>query len=142
MSAGITSFKPAGQASAHHNPVAEGLCVTALARSVIPPHHAGHRDSRCLGLPLLRQFQQAIFKHDALPTPVKPTERSFARRIDLTSLQLFVAVCEAGSIGKAAEREFIAASANDVTPAFLDHVRPIVGPLPKIGCLKKVPARA
>lgn len=39
------------------------------------------------------------------------TERSFARRIDLTSLQLFVAVCEAGSIGKAAEREFIAASA-------------------------------
>ncbi|QTD47383.1 LysR substrate-binding domain-containing protein [Ottowia testudinis] len=42
---------------------------------------------------------------------MKPTERSFARRIDLTSLQLFVAVCEAGSIGKAAEREFIAASA-------------------------------
>jgi hypothetical protein len=29
----------------------------------------------------------------------------------LTSLQLFVAVCELGSIGKAAEREFIAASA-------------------------------
>src|SRR4051812_2978148 len=43
--------------------------------------------------------------------PVKPTERTFARRIDLTSLQLFVAVCELGSIGKAAEREFIAASA-------------------------------
>jgi DNA-binding transcriptional LysR family regulator len=42
---------------------------------------------------------------------VKLTERSFARRIDLTSLQLFVAVCEAGSIGKAAEREFIAPSA-------------------------------
>ena len=39
------------------------------------------------------------------------TERSFARRIDLTSLQLFVAVCESGSIGRAAEREFIAASA-------------------------------
>ena len=39
------------------------------------------------------------------------TERSFARRIDLTSLQLFVAVCEAGSIGRAAEHEFIAASA-------------------------------
>ncbi len=38
-------------------------------------------------------------------------ERSFARRIDLTSLQLFVAVCEAGSIGRAAEREFIAPSA-------------------------------
>ena len=42
---------------------------------------------------------------------VKPSERNFARRVDLTSLQLFVAVCELGSIGKAAEREFIAASA-------------------------------
>ncbi len=42
---------------------------------------------------------------------IKPPERSFTRRIDLTSLQLFVAVCELGSIGKAAEREFIAASA-------------------------------
>ena len=41
----------------------------------------------------------------------KSSERSFTRRIDLTSLQLFVAVCELGSIGKAAEREFIAASA-------------------------------
>jgi len=42
---------------------------------------------------------------------MKPADRSFARRMDLTSLQLFVAVCELGSIGKAAEREFIAASA-------------------------------
>lgn len=42
---------------------------------------------------------------------MRPHERSFARRIDLTSLQLFVAVCELGSIGRAAEREFIAASA-------------------------------
>lgn len=42
---------------------------------------------------------------------MNPADRSFVRRIDLTSLQLFVAVCEAGSIGKAAEREFIAASA-------------------------------
>jgi DNA-binding transcriptional LysR family regulator len=42
---------------------------------------------------------------------MRPSERSFARRLDLTSLQLFVAVCESGSIGKAAEREFIAASA-------------------------------
>jgi DNA-binding transcriptional LysR family regulator len=38
-------------------------------------------------------------------------DRNFARRIDLTSLQLFVAVGETGSIGRAAEREFIAASA-------------------------------
>jgi DNA-binding transcriptional LysR family regulator len=42
---------------------------------------------------------------------MKLSERTFTRRIDLTSLQLFVAVCELGSIGKAAEREFIAASA-------------------------------
>lgn len=42
---------------------------------------------------------------------MKTTERSFVRRIDLTSLQLFVAVCELGSIGRASEREFIAASA-------------------------------
>ncbi|NMM11029.1 MAG: LysR family transcriptional regulator [Polaromonas sp.] len=42
---------------------------------------------------------------------MKSSDRNFARRIDLTSLQLFVAVCELGSIGKAAEREFIAASA-------------------------------
>jgi DNA-binding transcriptional LysR family regulator len=42
---------------------------------------------------------------------LRPSERSFARRVDLTSLQLFVAVCELGSIGRAAEREFIAASA-------------------------------
>lgn len=39
------------------------------------------------------------------------TDRSFARRMDLTSLQLFAAVCELGSIGKAAQREFIAPSA-------------------------------
>lgn len=34
-----------------------------------------------------------------------------ARHLNMTSLQLFVAVCETGSIGRAAEREFIAASA-------------------------------
>ena len=38
-------------------------------------------------------------------------DRAFTRRIDLTSLQLFVAVCERGSIGKAAEQEFMATSA-------------------------------
>ncbi len=41
---------------------------------------------------------------------MKP-DRQFAKRIDLTTLQLFAAVCEAGSIGKAADAEFIAASA-------------------------------
>ena len=49
--------------------------------------------------------------HLILPMTPKSSERNFARRMDLTSLQLFVAVCELGSIGKAAEREFIAASA-------------------------------
>jgi len=46
-----------------------------------------------------------------MPTPLNTSERNFARRVDLMSLQLFVAVCELGSIGRAAEREFIAASA-------------------------------
>ena len=46
-----------------------------------------------------------------ITAPDHNTARRFNRRIDLTSLQLFVAVCELGSIGKAAEREFIAASA-------------------------------
>src|SRR5436190_23182084 len=45
-----------------------------------------------------------------IPSPTTMTP-SLARKIDLTSLQLFVAVCELGSIGKAAEREYIAASA-------------------------------
>jgi DNA-binding transcriptional LysR family regulator len=40
-----------------------------------------------------------------------PSDTTLARRLDLTSVQLFVAVCEAGSIGRAAEREAIAASA-------------------------------
>lgn len=39
------------------------------------------------------------------------TDRPLTRRMDLTSLQMFVTVCETGSIGKAAEREFIAPSA-------------------------------
>lgn len=39
------------------------------------------------------------------------TERNFVRHLDLTTLQLFAAVGELGSIGKAAQREFIAASA-------------------------------
>jgi DNA-binding transcriptional LysR family regulator len=52
-----------------------------------------------------------IATRDAHGPALKPSDRNFARRIDLTSLQLFVAVCELGSIGRAAEREFIAASA-------------------------------
>ncbi len=39
------------------------------------------------------------------------TDRAFTRRLDLTSLQLFTAACELGSIGRAAEHEFLAASA-------------------------------
>ncbi len=51
-----------------------------------------------------------LIRDDNDPQSMKP-ERSFTRRIDLTSLQLFVAVCESGSIGRAAQQEFIAASA-------------------------------
>ena len=40
-----------------------------------------------------------------------PPSPNLSRRLDLASLQLFVAVCELGSIGKAAQREFIAPSA-------------------------------
>ena len=58
------------------------------------------------------QNRGIVFTHDdAHAMSIKSSERNFARRVDLTSLQLFVAVCELGSIGKAAEREFIAASA-------------------------------
>lgn len=53
---------------------------------------------------------ECIAKCDALRLMSLP-DRNFVRRVDLTSLQLFVAVCELGSIGRAAEREFIAASA-------------------------------
>jgi len=35
--------------------------------------------------------------------------------------------------------EFISAENNDVTPAFLDYVRPIIGPLPRVGRLKFLP---
>lgn len=40
-----------------------------------------------------------------------PASRISTRQFNLTSLQLFVAVCETGSIGRAAAREFIAPSA-------------------------------
>lgn len=39
------------------------------------------------------------------------TAHAAARRLDLTSMQLFVAVCEEGSIARAAQREKLAASA-------------------------------
>ena len=55
------------------------------------------------------KINYSIAIHDYLV--MKPSERSFARRLDLTTLQLFAAVCEHGSIGKAADKEFIAASA-------------------------------
>lgn len=35
--------------------------------------------------------------------------------------------------------EFISPEGNDVTPAFLEYVQPIVGPLPKIGCFTGIP---
>ncbi len=36
---------------------------------------------------------------------------------------------------------FINRAGNDITPAFLDYVRPIVGPLPAVGRLKAVPIK-
>ena len=63
---------------------------------------------------------------------MKNSERSFARRIDLTSLQLFVAVCELGSIGRAAEREYIQGSglfctapASDIRELSSLHISPL-----------------
>ena len=60
-------------------------------------------------------------------------DRAFTRRLDLTTLQLFVAVCERGSIGKTAETEFMAPSAvskrlSDLeaavgTPLLMRHAR-------------------
>ncbi len=91
--------------------------------------------------------------------PHPPSDlRNFARRLDVTSLHLFVAVVETGSIGKAAGREFIAPSAVskrisdleatlatpllyrhargvDVTPAgetFLHHARNVLFSLEKM----------
>lgn len=49
-------------------------------------------------------------------------DRSFTRRLDLTSLQLFMAASECGSIGRAAEQEFIAASAASKRIADLEQV--------------------
>lgn len=70
-------------------------------------------------------------KHDDFH--MNAPDRAFTRRLDLTTLQLFVAVCERGSIGKAAETEFMAPSAvskrlSDLeatvgTPLLLRHAR-------------------
>ncbi len=49
-------------------------------------------------------------------------DRSLLRRIDLTSLQLFVAASECGSIGRAAEHEHLAASAASKRIADLEQV--------------------
>ena len=54
------------------------------------------------------QNMQAVISNREDFDAMKVSERNFTRRIDLTSLQLFVAVCELGSIGAPAEREFIA----------------------------------
>lgn len=56
------------------------------------------------------KIERVIYFHDDF-TQMNAPDRAFTRRLDLTTLQLFVAVCERGSIGKAAEHEFMAASA-------------------------------
>lgn len=78
-----------------------------------------------------RKILEVILNRDDFP--MNTPDRAFTRRLDLTTLQLFVAVCERGSIGKAAEHEFMAPSAvskrlSDLeatvgTPLFLRHAR-------------------
>ncbi|ARU05403.1 LysR family transcriptional regulator [Comamonas serinivorans] len=50
------------------------------------------------------------------------THLSTSRALDLTTLRLFVAVAETGSIGQAAEREFMAASAISKRLSDLEHL--------------------
>jgi len=52
---------------------------------------------------------------------VTPTAINLARRIDLTSLQLFVAICEEGHLTRAAQREAIAPSAVSKRLHDLEH---------------------
>lgn len=77
------------------------------------------------------KIREVILKHDDFP--MNAPDRAFTRRLDLTTLLLFVAVCERGSIGKAAETEFMAPSAvskrlSDLettvgTPLLIRHAR-------------------
>jgi DNA-binding transcriptional LysR family regulator len=58
-----------------------------------------------------------------LDRTIKPSEAALSRRIDLTTLRLFIAVCEEQNLTRAAQREGIAASAvskrmNDFELAF------------------------
>jgi DNA-binding transcriptional LysR family regulator len=57
------------------------------------------------------------------PRPVTPAETALSRRVDLTTLRLFIAICEEQNLTRAANREGIAASAvskrmNDFELAF------------------------
>ena len=45
------------------------------------------------------------------PRPVAPAETTLSRRVDLTTLWLFIAICEEQNLTKAANREGVAASA-------------------------------
>src|ERR1700710_199452 len=60
---------------------------------------------------------------DFAPRTIQPSEAALSRRIDLTTLRLFIAVCEEQNLTRAAQREGIAASAvskrmNDFELAF------------------------
>jgi DNA-binding transcriptional LysR family regulator len=67
---------------------------------------------------------------------MNPPTRACPRRLDLTTLQLFVVVCDRGSIGKAAEHSFMAPSAlskrlSDLestlgTPLLMRHARGVI----------------
>jgi DNA-binding transcriptional LysR family regulator len=53
--------------------------------------------------------------------PIAPPRPNLARRIDLTTLQLFVAICEEGNLTRASQREAIAPSAVSKRMHDLEH---------------------
>ena len=64
--------------------------------------------------------------------PDSAAAHDFARRLDFTTLQLFVAVGETGSIGRAAAREALAARAEEIrqrwglpAPQWLKWLKPV-----------------
>ena len=72
-----------------------------MAEAVIWPL-ASRRCNRCA-----RPLPGDIVPRERDTDRMQITGRSFARRLDVISLQLFVSVCELGSIGRAAERGHI-----------------------------------
>jgi 6-phosphofructokinase 1 len=102
----------------------------------------------------------------SFPGCVSPTDAAEARRVGIEAVRAALAGADRGSISiqrrpgpryavqyalvpleavarhtRAMPPAFLARSGHDVTPAFLDYARPLVGPLPPIGRLRGVPVR-